>query len=62
MNVKDKTGHLARWSLLLQQYDFDTVHRPGKEHSNANSLSQRPYGANPDLSSLQQEEPQIKRT
>ena len=41
MNVKDATGRLARWSLLLQQYDFDIVHRPGKEHSNADSLSRR---------------------
>ena len=62
MNVKDATGRLARWSLLLQQYDFDIVHRRGKEHSNADSLSRRPYGANPDLSSFQQEEPQVART
>ena len=62
MNVKDATGRLARWSLLLQQYDFDIVHRCGKEHSNADSLSRRPYGANPDLSSFQQEEPQVART
>ena len=62
MNVKDTTGRLARWSLLLQQYDFDIVHRPGKEHSNADSLSRRPYGTNPDLNSLQQEEPQVART
>ena len=32
MNIKDATRRLARWSLLLQQYDFDIVYRPGKEH------------------------------
>ena len=32
MNVRDATGRLVRWALLLQQYDFDIVHRPGKLH------------------------------
>ena len=27
MNVKYASGHLARWALLLQQYDFEIVHR-----------------------------------
>ncbi|KAL9976989.1 hypothetical protein ACROYT_G014344 [Oculina patagonica] len=57
MNVKDATGRLARWSLLLQQYDFEIVHRPGREHSNADSLSRRPYEANTHLGSLQKEDP-----
>ena len=43
MNVKDSTGRLARCSLLLQQYYFEIIHHPGKEHSNADSLSLRPY-------------------
>ena len=50
--VKDATGRLARWSLLLQQYNFEIVHRPRKEHSNADSLSQRPNETKPGLSSL----------
>ncbi|KAL9979865.1 hypothetical protein ACROYT_G017589 [Oculina patagonica] len=62
MNVKDATGRLARWSLLLQQYDFEIVHRPGREHSNADSLSRRPYEANTHLGSLQKEDPQVTRT
>ena len=26
MNVKDATGRLARWALLLQQYNFEIIH------------------------------------
>ncbi len=62
MNVKDATGRLARWSLLLQQYDFDIVHRPGREHSNADSLSRRPYELDSCSNTLQKEDPQLTRT
>ena len=62
MNMKDATGRLARWSLLLQQYDFEIVHRPGKEHSNADSLSRRPYEIDSCLNTLQKEDPQLART
>ena len=62
MNVKDAKGRLARWSLLLQQYDFEIFHRPGKEHSNADSLLRRPYEASPDVSSFSKEDPQVGRT
>ena len=40
MNIQNPIGRLARWSLLIQQFDFDIVHRPG----NADALSRRPYG------------------
>ena len=29
MNIKDLTGRLGRWALLIQQYDFDIKHIPG---------------------------------
>ena len=28
MNVKDATGRLAGWALLLQQYNFEIIHCP----------------------------------
>lgn len=31
-NLKEPTGRLARWALRLQQFDFEIVHRKGKEN------------------------------
>jgi hypothetical protein len=39
MEIKDPTGRLARWSIYLQAYDFQIIHRHGKTHSNADALS-----------------------
>ena len=40
---KQKTGRIARWSLLLQSYNFTVEYKPGKNHSNADGLSRRDY-------------------
>lgn len=31
-NLRDPQGRLARWALRLQPYDFELIHRKGKEH------------------------------
>ena len=36
---------MTRSSLFLQQYDFETQHRAGKNNANADGLSRRPYGS-----------------
>jgi hypothetical protein len=41
-NFKEPEGQLARWLERLQELDFDVVHRPGKAHQNADSLSRLP--------------------
>lgn len=38
-NLKEPTGRLGRWSLKLQQYDFDIFHRKGKENVVPDALS-----------------------
>ena len=39
MNIKDPNGRLARWSIYLQSYRFEIIHRKGLIHSNADTLS-----------------------
>ena len=40
--LKEPKGRLARWILALQEYEFKIKHRPGRQHSNADTLSQFP--------------------
>ena len=39
MSVKDPTSRLARWNLKLQAYDFEIIHRPGKQQTHVDALS-----------------------
>ena len=48
-------------ALLLQQYDFNIVYRPGRIHGNADCLSRRPYDSF-EIRSLKKEEPQTPHT
>ena len=60
MRFKRPEGQLARWLEELQQYDMRILHRPGRQHCNADGLSRRPdpedpcecYEAGKDLGSL----------
>ena len=38
------TGKLARCTRLLQEFEFDIIHRPGLQHAVANYLSQLEMG------------------
>ena len=43
---------LERWSLKLQDLNFDIIHRPGKSNVVANCLSRRPYPESPIIQSV----------
>ena len=43
------TGRLLRWSLLLQQYDFDVKYKKGKCNLNVDALSRICYPMNSDM-------------
>ena len=42
MTTQKLTGKLARWSLLLQEFDFSVTHRAGVDNLNADCLSRYP--------------------
>ncbi|XP_034549911.1 uncharacterized protein LOC117820296 [Notolabrus celidotus] len=41
--MKEPEGQLARWLEKLSEYDFEIIHRPGRLHVNADSLSRQPW-------------------
>ena len=52
MTTNKQTGKLARWSLLLQEYDFTVEHRKGVENTNADCLSRYPLPSDADAPSM----------
>ena len=40
--LTDVGGHLARWLMYLQQFNFQVQYRSGKTYKNADALSRRP--------------------
>ena len=52
MTTQNLTGKLARWSLLLQEYDFQVEHRAGTANTNADCLSRYPLESTEDAPEL----------
>ena len=40
--LKDPIARVARWKILLREYDYEIVHKPGKINMNADALSRNP--------------------
>ena len=41
-HTPEPIGQQARWCSILEEFDFEIEHRPGKSHGNADALSRRP--------------------
>jgi hypothetical protein len=42
-------GKLARWALILQEYEFKVIHQPGITHQNSDTMSRRPLTTSKDF-------------
>ena len=58
--LKDKNGRLTRWSLALQPYVFDVIHKAGAMNGNADALSRIPTDIVSDKSVAGEEERSVK--
>jgi hypothetical protein len=39
VNKSNPSGCLARWLLLMEEFDIDIVHRPRRQHANVDGLT-----------------------
>jgi hypothetical protein len=53
------TGKLARWALILQEYEFKVSHQPSITHQNADTMLRRPFTTFEDFSKVKQDFDQI---
>ena len=54
--IKDCQGRFGRWSLLLQGYNMQIIHKSSRNNANADGLSRRSYPPSPEV---EEEEPEV---
>lgn len=55
MTNESLRGKLARWALILQEFDFDIQHRAGVTHQDADGLSRNPLASQDDCTGARQD-------
>lgn len=58
LKAKEPGSRVARWIVALQEYEFDVVHRPGKDMGIADTLSRDPQLMLFEVESLPMEQDQ----
>jgi hypothetical protein len=53
------TSKLARWALILQEYEFKLIHQPSITHQNMDTMLQKPFTTSKDFSEPKQNFDQI---
>ncbi len=53
------TSKLARWALILQEYEFKVIHWLGITHQNADTMSRKPFTTSEDFWEAKQDFDQI---
>ncbi len=53
------TSKLARWALILQEYEFKVIHRLGITRQNVDTMSRKPVITSKDFSEAKQDFDQI---
>ncbi|KAJ4431151.1 hypothetical protein ANN_19746 [Periplaneta americana] len=56
MNVKDPGSRILRWRLLLEEYDFEVIHKAGKRNVNADCLSRLTFNVDVERKTLEMDE------
>jgi transposase InsO family protein len=51
-SLSEKSQRLTRWKLLMQEYNYVFLHRPGRDNMNADALSRIPQHSNRVIGSI----------
>jgi hypothetical protein len=49
------TGKLARWALILQEFEFKVIYQLGITPQNVNTMSWKPFTTSEDFSETRQD-------